>query len=205
MKPISELDAIRQHGILASLAGFPILLVFAFVWIAAGALSYVVPRELAHWVYVFIGLPAMPLAILLERRMGYVRPAEPDPLLPLGLQVLFVQVVAFPAIVLVADVAPAYMPVAFAAVVGAHFLPFQWIYRTRIYGFLAVAVAVGPYVLALFVGPRVLHFTGFLVGAILFVGALLVRSHAKATWIASGQGASPNDAAGGGGDRIRYR
>ena len=81
------------------------------------------------------------------------------------------------------------MPVAFAAVVGAHFLPFQWVYQTRIYGVLAIAVAVGPFVLAVLFDHRVLHYTGFFVGGTLLVGALFVRSHAATTWLESGQAA----------------
>ena len=183
MSGFTELDAIRRQAILASLAGFPFLLTFAFAWLAGAALSYVVPPAIAPWSYLFLGIPAMPIAMVLERRMGYVRAAKPDPLLPLTLQVLFVQIVAFPAILLVWDAAPPFLPVAFAAVVGAHFLPFQWIYGTRLYGYLGVVVAVGPFVLALFVGKAVMHYTGFLVGAALLVGAFAARSHARATWI----------------------
>lgn len=188
MKPTSELDAIRQQGILSSLAGFPILIVFAFAWIAAGALSYWVPRDVAPWAYLFLGIPAMPIAIALERRLGYLPAATPDPLLPLTLQILFVQVVAFPAILIVWDAAPAYVPVALAAIVGGHFLPFQWVYRTKIYGVLGVVVAVGPFVLAVIFGQKALHYTGFFVGGALFVGAFAARSHARTTWIESGQG-----------------
>ncbi len=187
MEPRSEVDALRQRAILSSLAGFPFLLVFGLVWIVAAALTYLVPDDIAPWVYVLLGMPATPVAITLEKRMGYVRAPEPDPLLPLTLQVLFVQMVAFPAILLVWDASPHYVPVAFAAVVGAHFLPFQWIYRTRIYGFLGVVVSVGPFVLAVLFRERALHYTGFFVGAALLVGALAVRSHARATWHESGQ------------------
>lgn len=183
----SDIDAVRQQGILASLAGFPFLLVFAFVWMLAGALSYVTPIDIAPWVYVCLGLPAMPIAIALERRVGYVRAANPDPLLPLGLQILFIQIVAFPAILLVWDASPEYVPVAYAAVVGAHFLPFQWIYRTPLYGVLGVVVAIGPFLLVLIVRERALHFTGFFVGAALLVGALCARAHAKSTWIQAGR------------------
>lgn len=187
MKPMSEIDAIRQQGILSSLAGFPILLVFGFAWNAAGALTYLVPRDVAPWVYAFVGIPAMPIAIALERRMGYVRAANPDPLLPLTLQILFVQVVAFPAILLVWETAPSYVPVAFAAIVGAHFLPFQWVYRTTLYGILGVVVAVGPFALAVLFGEAALHYTGFFVGAAMLVGAFGARAHARATWLASKQ------------------
>ena len=193
MKPVSEIDAIRQQAILSSLAGFPFLLVFAFVWTTAGSLSYFVPHDVAPWIYVFLGIPAVPIAITLERRLGYVRAARPDPLLPLTLQILFVQVVAFPAIFLVWDTTPHYLPVAFAAVVGAHFLPFQWIYRTSLYGLLGVVVAVGPFVLAVLFGERAMHYTGFFVGGALFLGAFAARSHARATWLESGQAAQQSD------------
>ena len=115
--------------------------------------------------------------------MGYVPAAKVDPLLPLALQINFVQVVAFPALLLIWDQKPDYMPAAFAAVVGAHFLPFQWIYRTKIYGILGVVVAVGPFVLVVLSEEKALHYTGFFVGGTLLVGAFLVRSHAKAIWL----------------------
>lgn len=187
MEQTSEIDALRQRGILSSLAGFPILIVFAFAWPLAALLSYWLPPDIAPWVYVFAGIPAMPIAIALERRLGYVAPPKPDPLLPLAMQLLFVQIAAFPAILLVWDAAPAFLPVAFAAIVGAHFLPFQWIYRTPIYGALGVAIALGPYVIAIAFGKASLHYTGFYVGAVLLAGALLVRAHARRTWIAAGR------------------
>jgi hypothetical protein len=184
-KPASEIDALRLHGILSSLAGFPILLVFGFVWTTAGALTYVVPRDMAPWLYLVLGMPAMPIAIALERRLGYIPAPSPDPLLPLTLQILFVQIVAFPAILLVWDATPALVPVAFAAVVGAHFLPFHWVYRTSLYTVLGIVVAVGPFALAVLFGEKALHYTGFFVGAALFAGAAAARAHARATWLAS--------------------
>jgi hypothetical protein len=178
----SEIDVIREQAILSSLAGFPILLVFGIAWIVAGVLSFVVPREWAPWVYVLLGVPAMPIALALERRIGYVEAPNPDPLLPLTLQILFVQVVAFPAILLVWESSPAYVPVAFAAIVGAHFLPFQWVYNTAIFLVLGIVVAVGPFVLAVVFGQRAMHYTGFFVGTALLFGAALVRVHAGAVW-----------------------
>jgi hypothetical protein len=177
----SDIDAIRRHGILSSLAGFPFLLVFGIVWITAGILSYVVPRDVAPWIYVLLGMPAAPVAIAIERRAGYVPPLNPDPLFPLALQLFFVQIAAFPAILLVWNSTPQYLPVAFAALVGGHFLPYQWLYDTKIYGVLGVIVGVGPYVLAVLFGNRALHYTGFLVGAALLAGALAVRAHAART------------------------
>lgn len=182
----SELDVLRRHGILSSLAGFPFLLVMGLAWLVGGALSYWVPIRFAPWIYPCLGGLAVPFAIALERRLGYVPAADPDPLLPLTLQLLFVQIVAFPAILLVWDEDPAFMPVAFAAIVGAHFIPFTWVYQTSVYIGLGIVVALGPFALAVLVGEAVLHYTGFFVGAALLVGAALVRAHAAKTWRASG-------------------
>jgi hypothetical protein len=187
MNSASDLDALRDRAILSSQAGYPFLLVFAAAWTAGGALSYLVPSDIVPWVYVLLGVPAAPIAMALERRVGYEPPPEPDPLLPLTLQILFIQVVAFPAILLVWDAAPEYVPVAFAAVVGGHFLPFQWVYRTTLYGYLGVVVAIGPFVLAILFGAKAMHYTGFFVGAALLVGALVARTHARAAWLKAGQ------------------
>jgi hypothetical protein len=192
METIPQLDDIRQQGILASLAGFPFLLVMGLAWIVGGVLSYWVPADIRPWIYPFFGGAAMPIAIALERRLGYIPAPNPDPLLPLTLQLLFVQIVAFPAIFLVWDSKPHLTPVAFAAVVGAHFLPFQWIYCTKVYLALGIAVAVGPFLMAILVGPLVVHYTGFLVGGTLLIGAYFVRSHAAATWLASRQATEPS-------------
>lgn len=195
MKAVTEIDAARQEAILSSLAGFPFLLVYSFAWIAAAALSYLVPSGVAPWIYLLGGIPGVPVALALERRLGYVRVTRPDPLLPLTLQILFVQIVAMPAVMIVWSLAPNYTPVAFAAVVGGHFLPFQWVYRTRLYGFLGVAVAGGSSLVGALAGEKAIHYTGFFVGATLLVGAFLARSHARATWQESQRETQHDDAA----------
>ena len=89
---------------------------------------------------------------------------------------------AFPAILMVWDQTPEYVPVAFAAVVGAHFLPFDWIYQTTLYRILGVVVSVAPFVVLIFVRERALHYTGFVVGTAILAGAFVARAHARARW-----------------------
>lgn len=189
MGPISNIDAVRKQAILSSVDGFPFLLMMGFSWIAAGALSYLVPRDIVPFIYWFSGVPAVPIALALERRVGYVPHQKPDPLLPLTLQLMFIQVIAFPAFLPFLSMDPGYFPVALAAVVGAHLLPFQWVYRTRIYGVLGVVIAIAPFVLALLLPDNKIHYTGFLVGTALLVGSFFARSHARATWLESKESA----------------
>ncbi len=77
MKSVSEIDAVRKQGILSSLAGFPILLVFGIAWIAAGSLSFVVPPNFVLWVYkttiylvlgIIVAVGPFALAVLFGRR-----------------------------------------------------------------------------------------------------------------------------------------
>ncbi len=193
MKSTSDIDTVRIQAVLSSVAGFSFLLFFSFAWIGAGCLSYMVPLNVVPFIYWFSGLPAIPLAMALERRIGYVPPAKPDPLLPLTLQLMFIQVVAFPAFLPFLGSDAYSFPVAFAAVVGAHLLPFQWVYRTPLYGVLGVVIAVGPFLLIVFLGNKAMHYTGFFVGLTLLVGAFLARSHAAATWVESQRPAQQSD------------
>ncbi len=193
MKSSSDIDTVRIQAVLSSVAGFPFLFCFSFAWIGAGCLSYVVPLEIVPFIYWLSGLPAIPLAIALERRIGYVPPPKPDPLLPLTLQLMFIQVVAFPAFLPFLGSDAYYFPVAFAAVVGAHLLPLQWVYRTPLYGVLGVVIAVGPFLLIVFLGNKAMHYTGFFVGLTLLVGAFFARSHAAATWLESQRPAQHGD------------
>jgi hypothetical protein len=175
---MSDLDRARQESIASSAAGFPFLLCFGLTWIGAGAASYFLHAEAAAWVYLLQAAVAVPLALGLQRWLGYPKAPPENPLWPLAMQLLLIQAVAFPAYVVVLALEPSYVPVVFAALVGAHFLPFQWLYRTRLYGVLGVLVSIGPWALAVLFGKDSLHYTGFFVGAVLLAGSFFARAHA---------------------------
>lgn len=68
---------------------------------------------------------------------------------------------------------------AFAVVVGAHFLPYQWLHKTKLYGVLAIVVSAGAYAVAVIFGEAALHYTGFYVGACLLVASVFALMHAR--------------------------
>lgn len=176
----AALDELRLRGTIASRAGAPFLLVFGCAWVAAAVLDRFVGAETAPWIYLFIGVPAAPIAIALDRRWASQPMARTDPLLPLCLRLLFVQVLAFPATLLAWEGSPRFVAVAQAAIVGAHLLPFQWIYRARFYVVLAFVVALGPYTLALVGGPDGARWSGMVVGLSLLFGGRAASVHASA-------------------------
>lgn len=175
---ISEIDRARHESIVSAGAGFPFLFSFALTWSGAGALSYALPVETAAWVYILQAAVAVPLALSLQSWLRYPKARPDNPLWPLALQLLFIQALAFPAYILVLALEPSYVPVVFAALVGAHFLPYQWLHKTRLYLVLGLLVAVGPWVIAVLFGRDALHYTGFFVGPVLLVGSFFAKAHA---------------------------
>jgi hypothetical protein len=175
-----SVDEARNESVLSSGAGFPFLLCFGITWILCAGVSFAAPLKVAAWVYLLQGVVSMPVAFLMHRAFRYPKASPDNPLTPLALQLVFIQPVAFPVFILVLDIAPHYVPAAFAAVVGAHFLPFSWMHKTNVYTVLGIVVSAGAFGLAIALGRRSFHYTGFFVGAALLVGAFLVRAHAKA-------------------------
>lgn len=179
MQEVSQIDAARHEAITSSGAGFAFLFAFGLAWLGAAGLSYVVPPKTAAWIYLLQGLPAVPLAFALQRVLRFPHASKANPLLPLALLLLFIQPVAFPVFLLVLSLAPAYVPMAFAVVVGAHFLPYQWLHKTKLYGVLAVVVSGGAYAVAVLFGEAALHYTGFYVGACLIVASVFALMHSR--------------------------
>src|SRR6476620_8105334 len=121
------------------------LLAFGLTISAAAVLSFFLPLEIAVLVVLFQGGAALPIAFALERRLGSGPMAADHPLRSLSVQLAMVQMVALPASIMMYQSNPALVPATFAAVGGAHFLPYVWLHRTRIYLVLALAVSLGSW------------------------------------------------------------
>jgi hypothetical protein len=168
----------RDEARTANRGGVAFLLAHGIAALVAGALTFVLPVESAALLFMFQGIVAFPASLLLERALGYRMVGRENSLQPLFIQIASIQLLALPAVIVVYSLEPIYTPVAFAAVGGAHFLPYTWLQRTRIYAVLAVVVAVVPYLLlVLGVGAQTAyHATGFVIGSALLVAAIAMRA-----------------------------
>ena len=174
-------DAERDESLLANRGGFSFLLVHGLTWIAAGALTFVLPVKAAALIYLFQGFVAFPASLLLERFLGYRTLSTKDnSLVSLFVLIAVAQGLALPASIVAYSLDPLYVPVVFAATNGGHFLPYSWLYRTRAYIVLAVVAAFGPFALLVCTGAEAsFHTAGFLVGAALLATAVVVRADAE--------------------------
>lgn len=170
-------DSERDESLVANRGGFSFLFVHGWTWVAAAALSFVLPLKIAALVYLFQGFVAFPASLVLERLLGYrTLSAKENSLVTLFVLIAVAQGLALPASIVVFSLDPRYLPVVFAATNGGHFLPYSWLHRTRAYVLLALAAAFGPFALLVIGGPDpAFHLSGFLVGAALLLTAWYVR------------------------------
>jgi hypothetical protein len=134
--------------------GAEFLICFGGTVLACAGAAFVVPPGLTGVLMLSQSAVAIPAALAVQRWRG-LRTSADNPLWPLLIQILAVQVTALPAVFLVWSADVRLVPAALGAVGGAHFLPFGWLYRTRVYVVLGAVVAVLPWAITLAAGPDV--------------------------------------------------
>ena len=169
-------DDARSDTTRSSGGGVGILVAYAMTLGACGLLGlYATPHQTALATLVQ-GSIALPLAFALERFMGFPAMWRDNPLMPLVIQMALTQLVALPAGFIVFGLDPTWVPAAFAAIAGGHFLPYAWVHRTKLYLFLGIAVALVPAGIRWFGGSTATPYCLLAWSTLYLLGAILVRS-----------------------------
>ena len=158
--------------------GFQGQLVSAVIWLSAAAAAQWVSTTSAV-VVLFLGgtliFPLTRLAIRLTGRPASLPPGHP--MAPLAMQIAFTVPIGLVVVVaLLSGHGELFFP-ASMVVVGAHYLPFVFLYGMRLFAYLAAALVV-PGVLLLLWVPAPVPLAGWLTAAILVVFAFLLRAAA---------------------------
>jgi hypothetical protein len=172
------IEEARDDVSASSAGGAPFLIAFGVSLAICGVLGMMLPAKTAALITLFQGNLALPLAFLLERRLR-ARPSQTDVFKSLSIQMAMTQIVALPAVLLVYALQPAYVPAAFAAIGGGHFLPYAWLHRTRLYIALGVGVSVGAFALAIALGLESFSPVLFYVSGCYLAAAPALLSHAR--------------------------
>ncbi len=175
----STVDAARDEARWCSRGGFAFLLANGLSWTLTGILTWLLPRPAAALAIIWQGAVSMPLSFALERALGFPRLPRTNPLTALLIQAASVQLPALPAVIIVYSLNPAYVPAAFAAIVGGHFLPYIWIQRSALYGVLAGIVSLVPFALLVALGEGSFRWINLVVGPTLMLFAFLVRAQVE--------------------------
>lgn len=176
---MSDLARARAEVTAASSGGAPFLLAFAFTLGATGIAGFWLDVRTTALMTLFQGNVALPLAFGIERWMSPVRLSANNPLKPLSIQLAMSQILALPIVLIVYQFVPAAVPAAMGAIGAAHFLPYVWLQRTRLYLGLAIAASAGTFALAVILRGSAAPWTLlFLAGAYLLT-ALRLRRRAR--------------------------
>lgn len=131
----TRIALLTRRGIGMPMAGF-------LYWLAMAMFVRVLPERTAL-VYSFFATGAVfPLGILFTRLAGGDLFVKSAVFTSLGLQLAVLQIFFWPVIIIVFGTARPWTPFVMAVLFCSHFLPYNWLYRSRGYFFLAVGTGV---------------------------------------------------------------
>ena len=157
------------------MGGFAGQLVSAIIWGASAAVCTWHSFRLGEWVLLVAGCFIFPLTQLLLRCMGhaYALP-KGHPMNALGMQVAFTLPLTLPLAIVIAAFHPAWFYPAIMITLGAHYLPFIFMYGMWQFGVLS-AVLIGSGVAIAMYLPTPISLGAWLTAAVLFAFAFVAR------------------------------
>jgi hypothetical protein len=158
--------------------GFIGQLVSGLLWLASALVATAASPEAGIVVLIVGGFFIFPLTQLGLRLLGGPWKLSPDnPLNGLGMQVAFVLPLCLPLVLAASHHHQPWFYPAFMILLGAHYLPFVFLYGMRMFAVLAVILVVGGLVIAHYPGSFALG--GWVTGVILLGFAEAGRRRTK--------------------------
>jgi hypothetical protein len=175
-----QLDIAFDEVSSGSAGGAPFLIAFGATILLTAVGALFVPVKTAALILLFQGNLALPVAFWLERRMGWRQMVADNPFKALSIQLAMSQILGLPAVLIVYAVAPWAVPGAFAAIAGAHFLPYAWLQRSQAYMWLAIAVSIGGWAITMTLQQDAFSWVLFYMAACYWTTAPVVYRRARA-------------------------
>lgn len=169
----SEMRSVFKSGAVGQL-------VSGLIWLLSAAFSTWVSRQSGVLILFFGGMVIFPLTQLALKLTGHSPQLNPgNPLSALARQIAFFVPLCLPLVIAVYSANPNWYYPAFLIIVGAHYLPFVFLYGARAYTFLAAGMVMGG-VLIGWLLPNFFVPGGWLgAGLLLVFAALLWRMPTK--------------------------
>jgi hypothetical protein len=155
--------------------GFAGQLVSGVLWLASATAASWGSSRAAMLLLVVGGFFIFPLTVTLLRVMGHpARLAPGNPLNALGMQIAFTLPLSLPVVGAATLYREAWFYPAFMVVLGAHYLPFVFLYGMRLFGVLAGVLVSAGILLGMQV-PEPFSLGAWITGGVLLVFAVLGR------------------------------
>jgi hypothetical protein len=141
-----------------------------------------------------MGGAMLPLAWVFSKVFKTQWVVKNNPLESLGLWLNFAQLFYFPVLVFVLIKKPEYFVMTYVVITGAHFFPYAWYYRTKVFAVAAGVISMGAMVIALFIEheTQLFYLPAFMVVCLMATAILIYRDYKKSQRIFNSQPWSTN-------------
>jgi hypothetical protein len=157
------------------LGGFAGQLVAAVVWGTSAAACSWGSLRLGEVILLVLGFFIFPLTQLVLRTMGHTHALpKSHPMNALGIQVAFTLPLMLPLVIGIALVRPAWFYPAFMVALGAHYLPFVFMYGMWQFAGLCATLVGGGVAIGMYL-PKPVSLGAWLTAAVLFIFAFVGR------------------------------
>ena len=118
-------------------------------------------------------IPLMPGALVMSKILKVDFQNKENPLTKLGMILALNQMIYMLIAMWIFYMMPEYLVMVYAIIVGAHFLPYGWLYRSKMYTFFSIAMAIVCFLLGMRFVPWVVAAAFLIMELVLCVGLLL--------------------------------
>lgn len=150
MVKIEDMKKARHEYAMSQRFGAHFICASLVIWIFILAVNYLeMSQYYKNALSLYSSAVLVPLALLFSKLFGIRFSEKENPLSVAGLVFALNQMIYLLAVILVWLIKPEMMIVAYAIVVGAHFLPYSWLYDSVVYRVFAILIPVASLTLAI--------------------------------------------------------
>lgn len=154
---IQTLDTLRHDCAMKQKKGLHFIMASVIIWAAILVVHLTsLPTETKNLLTFCFACPLMPLAFFFSKMIHVDFQGKDNPLTKLGLlfsvnQILYILIAMW-----VFSAVPEKMLMVYSMIFGAHLMPYSWLYQSRSYMVLSVAIPIAALVVGLVADPWVL-------------------------------------------------
>ncbi|MBM7647759.1 hypothetical protein JOC78_000699 [Bacillus ectoiniformans] len=169
----------KQDLIFTSKRGYTILLAGGIYHFILGILSFLLPVEIIHFIWV-VGMGSIfPLGVLLGKFAGINYFQKGNPLATLGGLAAGMQSFYIPVFIVIYQISPNWLPFTIGLLGGSHFIVYYWLYNSKSYLFLTLAMTSSSLIIGSVFQAYVFQLLPFVIATIFFITVLGVLKENK--------------------------
>ncbi|MBE5875838.1 MAG: hypothetical protein E7290_03005 [Lachnospiraceae bacterium] len=134
---------LQEKVIRSQKRGIHFIIASVVLWIGISVIRMLdVPILMQNMLTFCMSAPLMPLAYLISKLLGIPFQDKENPLSSMGIVLAVAQLPYLLIVMWVYRAAPNYMVMVYAMVTGAHFLPYGWYYKSKVYYTFGVLIPI---------------------------------------------------------------